>query len=149
MASRARRALKLDLSVRTLVEAPTVAELAQLTGPVRPAGPPPAPVDRAGGVPLSYAQQRLWFPHQLEGPTPTYNIAVALRLRGATIRRRRGEATIHEVLRPRRALTRDRGADLLAPPRTDQAQFSHQPRHRAPRHRMPSRFSANHTLRAP
>ncbi len=41
-----------------------------------------APVDRKGPLPLSYAQQRLWFLCQLDPDSPVYNIPIAVTLTG-------------------------------------------------------------------
>ncbi len=74
--------LDAGVSVRALFEAPTVAQLAPRIG--RDAGrrDPVVAVERPAVVPLSFAQSRLWFLDQLQGPSPIYNMAVALRLGG-------------------------------------------------------------------
>ncbi|MFF9091399.1 amino acid adenylation domain-containing protein, partial [Streptomyces sp. NPDC014991] len=84
--SRVRTALGAELPVRAVFETPTVAGLvARLddTEERRDATRPALrPMPRPETVPLSFAQQRLWFQHRLEGPNATYNMPVALRLRG-------------------------------------------------------------------
>ena len=71
-----------ELPLRTIFETPVLGALAQALRTLPPAGPPLRPQARPAALPLSFAQARLWFLHQLEGPSPTYNIPVAARLQG-------------------------------------------------------------------
>ncbi len=83
--SRLSDALQSEFDVRTLFEHPTVRQLAQwladqeLAVNVLPALTP-APRDQP--LPLSYAQQRLWFVNQLVPNSGAYNIPLAFRIFG-------------------------------------------------------------------
>ena len=86
--SRIRDAFALELPLRRLFEAPTVSALAREIEKSRalsaslPAPPRVTPRPRGDELPLSFAQQRLWFLDQLEPGNPTYNIPAAFRLTG-------------------------------------------------------------------
>ncbi len=75
-------ALDAGLAVRILFEAPTVAQLAPRIAAGGNGLEPLVACERPSVLPLSFAQSRLWFLEQLQGPSPVYNIPVALRLRG-------------------------------------------------------------------
>ncbi len=49
----------------------------------RSAGPPPQPVAREGALPLSFAQERLWFLHHMAPDSAAYNIVSAVRFERA------------------------------------------------------------------
>ncbi|MFF3975116.1 amino acid adenylation domain-containing protein [Streptomyces rubiginosohelvolus] len=82
---RVRAVLGADLVIRDLFSAPTVSALARVVEAVTGPADRPALVSlpREEPMPLSFAQRRLWFLHRLEGPSPTYNVPVVLRLSGA------------------------------------------------------------------
>ncbi|HXL94566.1 MAG TPA: amino acid adenylation domain-containing protein [Streptosporangiaceae bacterium] len=75
-----------DLPVRALFDARTPAALAPALTAALAAGstggdrPPLVPGPRPHLLPLSAGQQRLWFLNQLDGPSATYNLPVAVRL---------------------------------------------------------------------
>ncbi len=75
-------ALDADLPVRVLFDAPTVAEMAPRIGECSSRRGKLVALERPEVIPLSFAQSRLWFLHQLQGPSPVYNMSVALRLSG-------------------------------------------------------------------
>ncbi len=128
LVARVRAELGVEVPIRALFDAPTAAGLAAwmtlhageqavaaLTAQQRPAV-----------VPLSFAQSRLWFIDQLQGPSPVYNMAVGLRLRGGLDADALGAALAdvvgrHESLRtlfpapdgvPRQLVVPAEGADL-------------------------------------
>ncbi|GFG50516.1 non-ribosomal peptide synthetase [Mycolicibacterium agri] len=74
--------LDAGLSVRSVFESPTVAKLASRVGAEEGRLEPLTAADRPEVIPLSFAQNRLWFIDQLQGPSPIYNMAVALALTG-------------------------------------------------------------------
>ncbi len=115
-----------------LFEQPTVAELAAWLATNRPAdglsseSPPEtsedriAPVPRSAEMPLSRAQERLWFIEQLEGPSAQYNIPAAFEAEGLLDRSALG-ATLdrivsrHEALRARFAVKDGQPVQSFAP----------------------------------
>ncbi len=82
--SRVRQAFAVEVPLLWLFEAPTVAALAERLSRARGARPAPPlrPVRRDGRLPVSFAQERIWFLDRLDEGGSAYLLPGALRLRG-------------------------------------------------------------------
>ncbi|HKV09547.1 MAG TPA: condensation domain-containing protein, partial [Thermoanaerobaculia bacterium] len=84
--TRVRRRFEVDLPLPDFFENPTVAGLAAAIERLRGAelaAPPLVRSARPEQIPLSFAQERLWFLDRLEPDSPFYNLPLAIEMRGA------------------------------------------------------------------
>ncbi|WP_430459382.1 non-ribosomal peptide synthase/polyketide synthase, partial [Rhodococcus opacus] len=119
--SRVGAALGTRISVRTLFDNPTVRELAiaalsetTVERPALVAG------ERPATIPLSPAQQRMWFLNQFDTSSAAYNIPLALRMSGridvATLRAALGDVLErHEALRTVYPATENGAHQVIVP----------------------------------
>jgi amino acid adenylation domain-containing protein len=108
LVSRVREVFQVELQMRTLFENPTISGMAESIDAVKGVAeglqaPPIKSVPRDGLLPLSFAQQRLWFIYQMKPDSTTYNVPAAVRLKGhldvAVL-----EQTLREVIKRHEAL---------------------------------------------
>ncbi|MEM7582345.1 MAG: condensation domain-containing protein [Acidobacteriota bacterium] len=123
--SRIRESLGVEVSVASMLEAPTIEELAaklearlgsELESQIRE----PQRRPRADTAPLSFAQERLWYLDRLHPENTAYNLPSPLRLNGpldlAALRRSFGEVVRrHEILRTSFAEADNRPVQKIAP----------------------------------
>ncbi|MFL6234420.1 MAG: amino acid adenylation domain-containing protein [Thermoanaerobaculia bacterium] len=122
LVSRIREAFGVELPLRRIFERPGLAAMAEEIEAAAggEAAPPLLPVPRDGDLPLSFAQERLWFLDQLQPGSPAYNMPAAVRLRGRLDARafhRSLEEIVrrHESLRTRFAVRGGRPVQVIAP----------------------------------
>jgi amino acid adenylation domain-containing protein/non-ribosomal peptide synthase protein (TIGR01720 family) len=87
LVSHIRQVFEVELRVRDIFERPTIASQARKILELTQQGmglqsPPITPAERGERLPLSFAQQRLWFLHQLDPDSYTYHIPDAISIRG-------------------------------------------------------------------
>ena len=109
LAVRVRALFGVDLALATVFANPTLAALAHAIDRVRAtaagvASPPLRRAERRGALPLSFAQERLWFLDRLEPGSPAYNVPLLARLTGrlapaALAAALAGVVERHEILR--------------------------------------------------
>jgi len=154
--SRVRQTFGRELPLRALFEAPTVESLAariEAEDRSRGSQPPLVPLSRRErearpGLPLSFAQERLWFLDQLMEGSAAYNVPIAIHaegvLRMAVLQRCLDEILRrHEVLRTHFVTVDGEPVQEIAPrlelplPRVDLRQLPN-PRRTAESHRLAS-----------
>ena len=144
--SRVRNELNVEVPLSQLFESPTVARLAESVEEAMRAGQgvrytPVELAPRNEPLPLSFAQQRLWFLDQVEPGSPFYNISVQVRLRGRlneqALERSFGEiVNRHEVLRTRFEVIDGQPGQMITPafswtmPRSDLRELAEAERER-------------------
>ena len=121
--SRIRQRFGVEVKFQGFFQDPTLAGLASLIRQAKDTEPddliPRLP--RGGGLPLSYAQERLWFLYRLAPESRAYNCAYSFRLHGrldvaALEASLDGLVRRHEPLRTRFAEVDGRPAQIIDPP---------------------------------
>ena len=123
--SRLRNVFQIELPLRQIFAFPTVASLAESIETMKQSqeglqAPPILPIPRDRNLPLSFAQERLWFLDQLEPNNTAYNMAAAVRLLGSlniAALEQSFNAILqrHEVLRTTFALVDGQPVQVIAP----------------------------------
>ncbi len=125
--SRLRAATGAEVTLREMFESPTVAAMAAAVAAALSAGsssagaPPLRPVPRGGSLPLSFAQERLWFLDRLAPGNAGYHIPFALAAHGDLSMPAMAGALgamvgRHEALRTTYGAQGDRPVQVIAPP---------------------------------
>ncbi|HEX8697018.1 MAG TPA: amino acid adenylation domain-containing protein, partial [Longimicrobium sp.] len=119
--SRLRQVLGVEAALGEVFERPVLADFARGLAPAARAELPEiGPADRTGRLPLSFAQQRLWFLEQLGGLGGAYHVRRGLRLRGELDRAALSRAldrvvARHEALRTTFAVVDGEPEQRIAP----------------------------------
>ncbi|HEV2844145.1 MAG TPA: condensation domain-containing protein, partial [Thermoanaerobaculia bacterium] len=129
---RLREELGWEVPLQCLFGSPTVAELAGHLADLRGAVEEERAVvrvERAGALPVSYAQERLWFLEQLAGPSALHHVAAGFEVRGALSLAALDAALAdvvarHESLRTRFRPERGRPVAWIGPARAAEARPS-------------------------
>ncbi len=129
VSARLKSATRMEVPLAWIFDAPTVAELAERLSAHTDAATQievsaqwEEPRATPGRIPLSFAQERMWFLHQMQDGNAAYNLPIGLRLRGpldVEALRRSVEEIIrrHEPLRTSIVIDGEQPIQIIRPPR--------------------------------